>query len=90
MASSPRPPEWANKVKAGVLMDRLRKAGLGEVEMTTTQINAAKAFLAKVIPDLARTELMNAPGETFKTETKISDSDKEILSRFLNQQKEQK
>jgi len=35
------------------------------------------------IPKLARTELRNPDGETFRTETTLKDSDREILDRWM-------
>ena len=51
------PDEWKERIKAGVIMDRLIKHVNAEVEMTATQVNAAKILLSKIVPDLARTEL---------------------------------
>jgi hypothetical protein len=48
---------WKDKIKAGVLADRLYKHVNGEIELTATQINAAKILLAKVAPDLRAIEL---------------------------------
>jgi hypothetical protein len=48
---------WKDKIKAGVLADRLYKHVLGQVEMTQTQINAARILLNKVAPDLKAVEL---------------------------------
>lgn len=42
-------------------MTRLYKHGNGEVEMTTSQIQAAKAYLAKTVPDLQSMELSSDP-----------------------------
>jgi hypothetical protein len=58
--------------------------------MEVAKEDPAKAFdiLSKLgeyaFPKLARTELANAPGETFKTET-ITESDQQILERYIAQ-----
>ena len=48
---------WKQKIKAGVLADRLFKHAQGTIEMTQTQINAAKILLNKLAPDLRSTEI---------------------------------
>ncbi len=58
-----REPAWRDKQKIGALMTRLRKHAEGEVEMSQSQINAAKLFLAKTLPDLARTEMTGLDGK---------------------------
>jgi hypothetical protein len=51
--------------------------------------NPEKAFdiIAKLgeyaFPKLARTEIRNADGETFKTEHSVAESDKDIINRYL-------
>ena len=50
-------PEWKEKIRVGVILDRLSKHVDGEVEMSSTQIKAAEILLKKVVPDVARTEL---------------------------------
>lgn len=54
-----RDPAWHNKVKIGALMERVRKHSEGLIEMTPTQLAAAKLFLSKTVPDLARVENKN-------------------------------
>lgn len=44
--------KWKEKIKAGVILDRLHKHVMDELEMTQSQINAAKILLNKVYPDL--------------------------------------
>lgn len=46
-------PRWRCKEKIGNLMSRLERHGQGEIEMTTSQIQAAKLYLSKTLPDLA-------------------------------------
>jgi hypothetical protein len=50
-------PEWKEKIRVGVILDRLSKHVDGEVEMSSTQIKAAEILLKKVVPDVARTEV---------------------------------
>lgn len=49
--------EWKEKIRAGVLLDRLSKHANGEIDMSNTQIKAAEILLKKVVPDVARTEI---------------------------------
>ena len=44
---------------------------LGEVEMTATQINAAKIVLGKIIPDLARTEVAGDPNNPLEVDVYV-------------------
>jgi hypothetical protein len=53
---------WKDGIRASALMRRLYDNALGEVEMTTQQINSAKIVLAKLIPDLGRTEVTGEDG----------------------------
>jgi hypothetical protein len=45
------------KIQASQLVNRLTKHAFGEVEMTPTQVNAAKILLSKSVPDLQSVEL---------------------------------
>jgi hypothetical protein len=54
---------WKEKIRAGVILDRLIKHVNGEIEMTNSQIKAADILLKKTVPDLARTEVTGADGE---------------------------
>ena len=47
-----------DKIKATQLVNRLNKIAMGEVDACPTQVNAAKALLNKVLPDLKSTELV--------------------------------
>lgn len=61
MAARTNKPEHADKTKrliqASQLINRLNSHALGEVEMTQSQVNAAKIVIGKVIPDLKSIEL---------------------------------
>lgn len=48
---------WKEKIKASVIGLRLYQHACGEIEMSATQIKAAQIILAKLVPDLARTEI---------------------------------
>lgn len=49
--------EWKNRIKSGMILDRLLKHVNGDIELKPTQIKAAEILLKKVIPDLASTTL---------------------------------
>lgn len=57
--------DWKEKIRAGVMLDRLLKHFQGEVELSSTQLKAADIILRKIVPDLARTEVqpLNEQGE---------------------------
>lgn len=44
--------ETRNKIKAKQLINRMTKIAMGEVDAEPYQVNAAKALLNKVLPDL--------------------------------------
>lgn len=48
---------WKANLRASALMTRLQAAALGTVEMTPTQIQAAKIVLAKILPDLSASKV---------------------------------
>lgn len=64
-------PEWRNKNKIGNLMSRLQKHGDGEVEMTATQISAAKLYLSKTLPDLQSIQHSGDADNPVKVDGKI-------------------
>lgn len=47
--SRQRQEEFRQKVQVGVLADRLNKHVLGEIEMTATQVSAAKILIDKAV-----------------------------------------
>ena len=47
---------WRDRIRIGELMERLEAHAFDQVEMTATQINAAKLVLSKVAPDLRAIE----------------------------------
>jgi hypothetical protein len=48
-------------IQASQLLNRLTAHGNGTVEMTTSQVQAAKIVIAKSIPDLKQMELVGDP-----------------------------
>lgn len=45
------------KIRTGVIIDRLHKCVTGQIEMTAVQVNAARVLLNKTLPDLQAVEL---------------------------------
>ena len=74
-------PKWRDKNKIGALMSRVIGHANGDIEMTPSQIAAAKLFLSKTLPDLKSSELSGKDGGAIKLDS-VSDSDKEILAKF--------
>jgi hypothetical protein len=48
--------KWREKIQSSMLVDRLLKHAVGQVEMSATQIKAAEILLRKVAPDLKAVE----------------------------------
>ena len=44
-------------IKVGNIVNRLQKAAMGEIDVTPTQLNAAKVLLDKCLPNLTATEI---------------------------------
>ena len=61
MAARTNKPDHAEKTKrliqASQLINRLNSHAIGEIEMSQSQINAAKIVIGKTIPDLKSIEL---------------------------------
>lgn len=57
-------PEWKCKYKIGAIIGRLQRCANGELAMTKDQIAAAKIYLSKTVPDLARIEQFNTSDKT--------------------------
>jgi hypothetical protein len=49
------------KIQISQLVNRLQKHGLGEVEMTSTQIDAAKFLINKRMPNLPERRELSGP-----------------------------
>jgi hypothetical protein len=54
--------EWRERIRSGVIMQRLEKAALGELEIDANQLRAAEIVLRKTLPDLARQEVTGQDG----------------------------
>jgi len=67
--------KWRERIQTGVLLDRLQKHALGEIEMTAAQVKSAEVVLRKTIPDLKAVE--HSGGVDIRTE-----SDAEVLARI--------
>lgn len=64
--------EWRERIRLGVILQRLDACAAGEIEMTPDQVQAAKIILAKMIPDLKAVEHTGADGGPIEhTVTKI-------------------
>ncbi len=53
---------WKDGIRVSMLMGRLYGHALGEVDMSSSQIKAAKVVLAKLVPDLNRAEHVGEGG----------------------------
>lgn len=60
--------EWRERIRSGVILQRLEKAALGEVEISPGSLKAAEIVLRKTIPDLARHEHTGENGDKIKVE----------------------
>lgn len=56
--------DWREKIRAGVIMQRLLSHVNGEVDLSATQVASAKILLGKIVPDVQRTELGGEIGLT--------------------------
>lgn len=54
--------DWKDGIRVSAIMNRLSSHVNGKVEMSPTQINAAKIILGKLVPDLGRTEVTGEGG----------------------------
>jgi ribosomal protein L16/L10AE len=62
-------------IQASQLLNRLTAHANGEIELTATQINAAKIVIGKYIPDLKAMEITGEGGGPLKIEIiKFADS----------------
>lgn len=77
------PDEVKEKIRVSQILNRLNGHSLGEVEMTATQVNAAKILLAKVIPDLRAIEHSGEIGNP----DKVSDAELDArIAALVNKQ----
>jgi hypothetical protein len=79
--------DWKENIRASMIMNRLVKHVEGEVDMTPTQINAAKIVLGKILPDLARSELTGQDGAPITVAAidmkGLSDAELDQMQRLL-------
>ena len=54
--TGPLPEHWRKKIQTGAILHRLNSHTLGELEMTQSQIAAARILLNKTMPDLKALE----------------------------------
>lgn len=54
---------WKEKIRTSMLLNRVNSHALGEVEMTSTQLDAAKFLLNKTISNAALDSNVNHSGE---------------------------
>ena len=62
--------EWRERIRAAAILQRLDRAAMGEVDMTSSQLKAAEIVLRKTIPDLNKTELSGPDGGKITVEIK--------------------
>ena len=62
--NSSLPEHWRKKIKTGAILNRLNSHTLGEIEMTPSQIQAARILLSKTMPDLKAIEQAISGGVT--------------------------
>lgn len=72
----PQTKKTREKIQTTQLVKRLTDHALGDVEiMTTSQVNAAKILLNKILPDVKQVEHMGEDGGPIKGEWKVTVSD---------------
>ena len=54
--TGPLPEHWRKKIATTAILNRLNSHTLGEIEMTPSQIQAARILLNKTLPDLKALE----------------------------------
>lgn len=54
--------QWRARIKAGEILNRLKRHVDGECKMLPTQVKAAEILLRKCMPDLSHTELSTPNG----------------------------
>lgn len=69
------------RIKAGMILDRLEKCVEGEVEMTAQQVQAARILLGKVLPDLSAGTMESSV--SVKDDTKPRDADEKKARAIL-------
>lgn len=54
---------WKERIRTSMLLNRLNDHALGEVEMSSTQVDAAKYLLNKIISNAPTDQNVNHAGE---------------------------
>ena len=62
--SHPLTAAWKERIKIGMLINRLSDNALGKIEMTQSQVRSAEILLKKVTPDLSSVALSNEDPNT--------------------------
>lgn len=62
---------WKERIKTGVIMERVQAHLMGEIELSSTQMSAAKLLLGKLIPDLNRTTVEGDPDKPLQNKITI-------------------
>lgn len=78
----PFPEKTRERIQAGMILDRLHKHITGEVELSATQIQAARILLAKALPDLTATEWRDVTESKAARKMTESELDAEIARRL--------
>ncbi len=68
------------KIKATKILMRMQRAALGELEVTNSEIQAARLVLSKVLPDLKAVE-QTIKDERKRTKQEITDA---LISRGID------
>lgn len=76
--------EWRERIKVGVILQRLNDCAAGELEMGPDQIAAAKILLGKVLPDVKAMELSGPDGGPMSFETFLV----QLVQRVNNEPKQ--
>jgi hypothetical protein len=79
--------DWKQNIRASMIMNRLSDHIDGKVDMSSTQINAAKIVLGKILPDLARSELTGMDGAPINVASidmkGLSDAELETMQKLM-------
>lgn len=60
------------RIQASQLINRVQSHAMGLIEMTATQLKAAKILLDKSLPDLSRVEMSGPDGDAIPTSVTIT------------------
>jgi hypothetical protein len=74
------PDAWKERIRAGVIMDKLIKCVNGTLEMDSNRIRAAEILLRKIVPDLQRSEVTGKDGKDLFPQL----NDEQMIERIKN------